>query len=101
MKNLLFICIVAVSLCTGGTLHAQAFSEGGNYISAGYGFATFTYPIIHTFADKAGFTHSTTGPLYLKYEHAVSNTIGLGLNLAYADYSIGYSDRANAGSSLY
>jgi opacity protein-like surface antigen len=79
----------------------QAFVEGNNIVAAGYGFNSFARAVIKSFSDKAGFDYSTTGPIYLKYERALNNTVGLGLNLAYAQYSIGYDDQASTGSQLY
>ena len=67
---------------------AQAFSEGSNYISAGYGLGTFAHAIIHSFTDKLGFDYTITGPLYFKYEHVMGNTLSLGVNVAYAQYKI-------------
>jgi hypothetical protein len=95
------LVLIAAAIISSGTATAQAFTKDNNYISAGYGFGTFAHAIIHSFTDKIGFDYSTTGPLYFKYERGLSNTVGLGLNLAYAQYSISYQDNTDNSTALY
>jgi opacity protein-like surface antigen len=64
--------------------HAQAFEEGVNTASVGYGFVTLLGTLNNTFDDYSDVNYSSTGPLYAKFEHAISDKVGLGLNFAYA-----------------
>lgn len=61
---------------------AQAFDEETNLISVGYGFVTTLGSINDSFGDKDT-DYSELGPIYAKFEHAVSDHLGIGLNLAY------------------
>jgi opacity protein-like surface antigen len=64
--------------------HAQAFEEGVNTASVGYGFVTLLGSVNNTFDSYSDVNYSSTGPLYAKFEHAISDKVGLGLNFAYA-----------------
>lgn len=72
------------------TLHAQAFPKGKNMVSVGYGAVTFLGNLKRTFDPYTDLTYRSLGPLYLKYEHAVADNIGLGLSFAYAENSFSY-----------
>jgi opacity protein-like surface antigen len=63
---------------------AQAFEEGHSYVSVGYGFITFLGVLNKTFDVYDDVTYRSLGPIYLKYEYAVTDNIGVGLNFAYA-----------------
>lgn len=83
-----FIFGVALSAMIGAiapsTSHAQAFPEGSNSISVGYGFVTILGALNSTFDTYTDINYSSLGPLYFKYERAMSDNIGLGLSVAYA-----------------
>lgn len=76
--------LTAGLLLTSGTARAQAFSEGDNSINVGYGFVTFLGSISENFDSYGDVQYKGMGPLYFKFEHAVTDHIGLGLNVAYA-----------------
>lgn len=69
---------------------AQAFEEGNNNVSLGYGFVTFAGALFNSYEDQNDYKFTITGPLFLKYEHAVSDKIGIGLNVAYAKWKLSY-----------
>ncbi|MCW5900078.1 MAG: outer membrane beta-barrel protein [Flavobacteriales bacterium] len=80
-----FIALGALAGMMGHTtLQAQGFREGGHAISVGHGAVTFLGNLNRSFDDYLDLDHKGVGPLYLKYEYAVTDRIGLGLNLAYA-----------------
>ncbi|HNP49816.1 MAG TPA: hypothetical protein PKL85_13320 [Bacteroidia bacterium] len=70
---------------------AQAFEDGNNNVSIGYGFVTFAGALFNTYEDQNNYNFSITGPIFAKYEHAVSDHIGVGLNFAYAKWKLSYN----------
>ena len=78
---------------------AQSFSEGQNSLSAGYGFDVWYGPALNSqYSPSAVETHYT-GPIYFKYEKAMGNKIGLGLNVAYGKYYFDYNYSYSGSSS--
>lgn len=65
-------------------VHAQAFPKGSNSISFGYGAGTFMGALSRNFDVNEDVVHRNVGPIYLKFEHAMDDHIGLGLHVAYA-----------------
>jgi opacity protein-like surface antigen len=63
---------------------AQAFDEETNSVSVGYGFVTLLGSINDSFDTYNDTEYSQLGPIYAKFEHAVSDHLGIGLNFAYA-----------------
>jgi opacity protein-like surface antigen len=84
---------MACMLATTNT-QAQSFEEGTSAIAIGYGVGTFMGALNSTFDTYTDVTISSMGPLYVKYEYAVTDKIGLGMNIAYAtnSWSYKYSD---------
>jgi len=71
---------------------AQAFEEGTSSASIGYGFGKIGYNINSRFKNTvlarmygmvSVYQFSYLGPLFLKYEYAISDKFGLGLNVSY------------------
>ncbi len=84
--------------------NAQAFPEGSNSISVGYGGVTLLGSISKNFDSYTDVNYSGMGPIYFKYEHAMTDNLGLGVNVAYAqnEWSYKYSDTdANNNSVTY
>lgn len=84
--------------------NAQAFPEGSNSISVGYGGITLLGSISKNFDSYTDVNYSGMGPIYFKYEHAMTDNLGLGVNVAYAqnEWSYKYSDTdANNNSVTY
>lgn len=65
-------------------VEAQAFPKGSNSISFGYGTGTFLGALSRNFDINDNVSYSSLGPVYFKFEHAMDDHIGLGLNVAYA-----------------
>ena len=77
--------LAGIALCTAPLdSKAQTFDENTNTISAGYGFVTLLGTISESFNSYNDLKYSSLGPIYLKFEHAISDKVGMGLNLAYA-----------------
>lgn len=71
----------------------QAFQEGDNFITAGYGVGNFTLNLLNL-ADGVDMESKAFGPFYLKYENALGDKFGFGVNLAYVGADITTIDRS-------
>lgn len=80
---LLFAAIASVSLNTPDA-QAQAFTEGSNNVYLGYGAVTLLGSISRNFDTYTDVNYSSLGPIYVKYEHGMTENIGLGISFAYA-----------------
>ena len=89
MKKLTYLLATAgIFLFGTAELKSQkAFEDGKNYISAGYGVGNFTLNILQL-ADGKEIDSKAFGPFYLKYENALSDNFGFGVNLAYVGANI-------------
>ena len=85
------------ALATTTESRAQAFDEETNSVSVGYGFVTTLGSINDSFGDKDT-DYSELGPIYVKFEHAVSDNLGIGLNLAYTTNEWAYRYDADSNS---
>ena len=67
----LIVCLFAA-----GTLSAQAFENGGNYITLGFGFD----PYGNAGAGNSGngYKHAALGPIVLTYERGITELLGIG-----------------------
>ncbi|HRH66932.1 MAG TPA: hypothetical protein PLU53_11585 [Bacteroidia bacterium] len=88
--HLMVMYTVLVSYLSIQDVKAQAFVEGNNSINVGYGFGTVVGTLFNSYKDYNEYSFSTLGPLFLKYEHAVNDKIGIGLNVAYAKWELSY-----------
>lgn len=70
---------------------AQAFIEDGNSIAIGYGGVTLLGSISQNFDEYGDVNYKGMGPIYFKYEHGMTDKIGLGINVAYAQNEWAYS----------
>lgn len=92
MKNfkrilLLFICMLSAAL-----LRAQAFDDGKNILSLGFGFPA-TSTIQNSFDQYKNFIDykfKNYGTVVLKYEHGLQKYFGVGINLDYSAASVSY-----------
>ena len=82
---------------------AQTFDENTNTISAGYGFVTLLGAISESFDTYNDLKYSSLGPIYLKFEHAISDKVGMGLNVAYATnkWEYRYDDSSTGTAQQY
>ena len=87
--TILFTC--AALFATGlSHVRAQAFPQGKSMVSVGHGAVTFMGAIKRSFDPYTDLSYTSLGPLYLKYEYAISDNIGFGLNFAYAENDFTY-----------
>jgi hypothetical protein len=88
------IALIAAALFLAAGFHkaeAQSFEQGNVLVSAGYGFGNFSNTLFKAYKTYGGFESSSFGPAYLKGEYAVSDGVGLGLNIAYITNKASYS----------
>ena len=93
MKKLFTILASGLLILNGANVsaHSGAFEEGQNSVSIGYGFGTVVGALASAYKNETGYAFSGTGPIYLKYEHAITDGVGLGLNIAYAKYKFAWA----------
>jgi outer membrane protein W len=82
--------LVSAALFMPRTGNGQALPEGTHTVSLGYGLGTLMGAIGNTFNVFDDVNYSQFGPLYFKYEYAISDNIGLGVNFAYATNTWSY-----------
>ena len=86
MKKTL-LCVFAVSMMAFGTsAKAQSFEEGMNVVSVGIGFPNIYKSIYDIYEFNSGYTSSGFGPINFKYEHALTDQIGLGASVSFLTY---------------
>lgn len=100
------IAVLTLLLAVSGAknLNAQVFEEGANNISLGYGIGTVVGSLANTYEVYNEYKFTGTGPIYAKFEHGLSDKVGLGFNVAYAGYSFKYVDtysEYNSTTGLY
>lgn len=81
---------------------SQAFTEGSNVVSLGYGGVTLLGSLSQNFDDYNDVQYKGMGPLYFKFEHAMTDNIGLGVNVAYAtnEWSYDYASTDANGNAV-
>jgi opacity protein-like surface antigen len=79
-----FVLLTGLAFVAPAAVSAQAFPEGSNSISIGYGGVTLLSSISKNFDNYADVKYSGMGPIYFKFEHAMTDNLGLGVNVAYA-----------------
>lgn len=87
--------LFAFALTQKSSLKAQAFETGSNIISAGYGAPNLNKTLFKIYEDENDYALKGYGPIHLKYEHAVSDRIGLGLSINHVASSISYKNLYN------
>jgi opacity protein-like surface antigen len=96
--------LAVAALTTPSVTNAQAFEEGSNQVAVGYGFVTLLGSVNDSFDAYSDTEYKGTGPFYVKFEHALSDKVGLGLNVAYAgnEWSYKYTGfDINGNSAIY
>ncbi len=86
--------LVIIVMAANSNASAQAYERGDNVISAGYGIASYTgfYSRSLSSDGYSDIESSGTGPVYLKFSHAMSDKISLGLNFAYEQREFSYKE---------
>jgi opacity protein-like surface antigen len=100
-KQILSLIAVVVLSAVSTTLYAQAFQQGKSSIQLGYGFGNFSQAYFQTYETNYPdeFSYKGTGPFFVKYEYAVTDKIGLGLNIAYIGAEVSYVDKGHVTTS--
>ncbi len=80
----------------------SAFEKGKSYVSVGYGYQILSIKSIYKVYDNpllySGFSVSGMGPIRVNYEYAVSDKLGVGLNIGYTSASVKFTDSYTDGS---
>lgn len=93
MKKLILTAAAILGLYA-SEVKAQAFEQGAIYTSAGYGLQLFSgKTILGGYSSAADFKLSSIGPVYGKVEYAISDNIGIGLNIGYSGASAKWTDQ--------
>lgn len=100
MKKLTLALVAGAMALMPTITKAQAFEQGTSQISLGYGFVNTTQSFLSASDPTAypDFKFSALGPMFLKYEYGVTEKIGFGLNVAYANAGIEYTNGAETAS---
>lgn len=100
MKKYIIISgvLFAFAITQKSSLNAQAFETGNNIVSAGYGAPNLNKALFKIYEDENEYSLKGYGPIHLKYEHAVSDRIGLGLSINHVASSMSYR---NLNSYIY
>jgi predicted porin len=93
MKKVNLYCslfAVVVGMFVASSARAQSFEQGKFIISGGYGFGNLARAVLKQYQDEAGYKASSLGPLFGKFEYAVSDRVGIGLNVAHIGVGASY-----------
>ena len=96
MKKVSFTLLILLAFNANG----QAFQQGRSYISAGIGTGNFFSVIfkdIVSASNRTDIKHRSSGPFYFKYEYGLSDVTGFGLNYAYLNDEITYTQQIDTG----
>lgn len=101
----IFFCFSFITI--GSSLKAQSddFIQDQSAVQVGYGFGNLMQGVFEAYTAQVGYSNSAVGPMFLKYEYAISDKLGFGLNIAYAsttaDYKETYYDNNSNQSHQY
>jgi opacity protein-like surface antigen len=88
-KKLLLLSALGMLLTQ--NISAQAFSLESSYLNAGYGVGNLTQSFFKVGEiNDYQYKYSGVGPFFLKYEYAVAEKMGVGINIAYAQAQATY-----------
>jgi hypothetical protein len=89
MKKLILVCTILLA-STGA--FSQAFDDGKNIISFGFGFPATTYitETLPNYQSDLNYDYKNYGTVVLKYEHGLMKYFGVGLNLEYSAANVSY-----------
>jgi outer membrane protein W len=96
MKKLLFTFII-ISTCFSSK--AQFFEKDLNFVSAGYGLGLGYGRLLNAYQGYDGYKFSGFGPVALSFERAVTDNVGIGLQLGYSSYGGTWNQSSYLGSS--
>lgn len=79
------------------TVNAQSFEKGKVIVSGGYGFGNLSKAILKTYQSETGYKASSIGPIFGKVEYAVSDKVGIGVNVAHIGINASYQTSSSDG----
>jgi len=101
IKTISSIALATTLVFSAGNSSAQAFEEGTSSASIGYGFANFGNAVLSTYESEDGYNFTSLGPLFAKYEYAISDKFGIGLNVSYLTSKIEYTTTDPGTNEVY
>lgn len=120
MKKILYIYLtLSLSLVYTSQLNAQvgpdsnieettntinAFQEAKSYISLGYGYSILNSGMVLNLLDEdvsSNVSASSFGPVVLKYEYAVTETIGIGASFGYSSLNLTETNIVESGGMIH
>jgi hypothetical protein len=98
-----WVIVIFCILSTGESI-AQSFKQGNVVLSGGYGLGNLSRAILNTYNDETNYSSKGRGPFFAKFEYAISDHVGLGLNYAHvgvdAKWDINYGSNENYKANL-
>ena len=98
-KMRIFIPVICLYFAGFSVARAQQFQPGDITLSAGYGFPSVTKTLFNL-AEGDNISSSFIGPVFGKLEYAISETVGFGVNVAYAHGNSTYERTDDASDSI-
>ncbi len=89
-KCLLSITVIALFMSVNVNAQSRDFNEGQSTVQIGYGIGNFAQGLFKFSEGEPGYSFKAAGPFFLKYEYAVSEKIGIGLNVAVVTANVEY-----------
>ena len=83
----IFIFLLLVSLVT---VKGIAFEKASSSVQIGYGIGNINQVVFSYYKAELEYDLKKTGPFFLKYEYALTNRIGIGVNFSYASAVLNY-----------
>jgi hypothetical protein len=68
------------------------FEQGRSIISVGYGFGNFSRAFLFAIIEYDDYSFKSLGPLHLKYEYAINNSLGFGIGFNYINYNLNWKN---------
>jgi len=92
MKKLTKLFLVIAIALTSNQLFAQAFDDGKNLISLGFGFPPTSEitQSLTTYQNDQDYDYKNYGTVILKYEHGFAKYFGIGLSAEYSGANVTY-----------
>lgn len=92
MKTLKKLFLVATVCLSAIAVNAQAFDDGKNLLSIGFGFPATSRIVgdLTTYNTYSNYNYKNYGTVVLKFEHGLMKYFGMGLNLEYSSAAVTY-----------
>jgi hypothetical protein len=99
-KKIILAGILSLGICSSFNSNAQAFEQEKSYGSVGYGFGNIGNIVLNAYENNEGYNYSSLGPIFLKYEYAISDKFGIGASLVYLSGEAKFTS-TNGASNTY